>query len=690
MQRSFALTGIALLAACSTSTRNPAPAEVPSPVTKTSTQAAPPVVQAPPEAAVPEALPPLWASEASLSAACAEWSHDVESLRQATLAGGGRAGAYDAFNRLLLTVGDGRGQTELLGAVHPSPEVRAAAERCARQLEAAYNQISLDPAIYRALESVDPETGPPGAKRFVEKVLLDLRLNGVDQPEAVRAQLKALDARMLEVGQTFGRNIREGTLEIRVKPERLAGLPDDFLASHPPEEDGLITLTTDYPDYFPIQTYATDGSLREELARAFASRAPANRAVLKELLELRETRAKALGYATWADYYTKDKMAGSAEAVRAMTDRVAQLARPRMKADLAELLALKRKDEPRARAIQAWDRFYYLEKLRQAKADVSSAEVRPYLAYPKVLGGVLRLYEDLFGLKIRELSDAPTWHPSVKAYALEQGGEVIGRFYLDMHPRPDKYSHAAMFPMQTGLEGGQLPEAALVCNFPDPSEGPALMEHQQVVTFFHELGHLVHHLLARGSIWANLAGINVEWDFVEAPSQLLEEWAWSPQVLARFAHHVESGDPIPAQLVERMRAANEIGRGVHVMRQIFYQALSLKLHDRPVSEVRFDPFVAALTRKYSPFPLMKGTHVYTSFGHLDGYSAGYYTYQWSLARAKDLFTRFETAGLMDRATAEAYRRQVLEPGGLRPAAELVETFLDRPFSYEAYEAWLRD
>jgi thimet oligopeptidase len=216
------------------------------------------------------------------------------------------------------------------------------------------------------------------------------------------------------------------------------------------------------------------------------------------------------------------------------------------------------------------------------------------------------------------------------------------------------------------------------------------MEHKQVVTFFHEFGHLVHQMLARGSTWSTLAGINVEWDFVEAPSQLLEEWAYEPSVLGRFALHYESNEPIPAELVKKLKSAEEFGKGMHLMRQIFYTAFSFYLHNRNPEKIDLEAFSNEIYRDYSPYPAVKGGHIYANFGHLMGYSSMYYTYQWSLVIAKDLFTRFSTEGILNPDVAKAYRDAILVPGGSKDANQLVEDFLGRPYSLDAYGAWLKE
>jgi thimet oligopeptidase len=259
-----------------------------------------------------------------------------------------------------------------------------------------------------------------------------------------------------------------------------------------------------------------------------------------------------------------------------------------------------------------------------------------------------------------------------------------------MHPRPGKYGHAAHFRIRTGTSDGALPESVLVCNFPGGTPGePGLMDHGEVETFLHEFGHLMHSLLARQR-WNGVSGVRTEWDFVEAPSQMLEEWGRDPGVLAGFARHHETGEPIPAALVRQSERATRFGRALDVRTQMTYARISLSLYDRPPARVDTDSIVDAVTRAYSPVPPMPGTHMQTAFGHLNGYSAFYYTYMWSLVIAKDLFSRFDETKLLAPGPALRYRRLILEPGGSAPAARLVEDFLGRPFSFEAWRRWLEE
>jgi thimet oligopeptidase len=305
--------------------------------------------------------------------------------------------------------------------------------------------------------------------------------------------------------------------------------------------------------------------------------------------------------------------------------------------------------------------------------------------------GVLDVTATLFGVEFKRVKNAPVWHPSVECYEVYDGGKLAGRFYLDMHPRADKYSHAAQFDVRTGVAGKQIPEAALICNFPGgDSKDPGLMEHSDVRTFFHEFGHLLHTMFAGHHGWVGTGGIRTEQDFVEAPSQMLEEWTWDPAVLATFAKHYQTGAPIPAELVRQMKRANDYGKGLQVRRQMVYAQVSLSCYNRDPATLDTDALAREVTQRYQPFPFVEGTHFQCAFGHLDGYSAVYYTYMWSLVIAKDMFSQFDRKNLLAPGVAKKYREMVLTPGGSAPAAKLVEGFLGRPFNNKAWTEWLNE
>ncbi|MFP5262857.1 MAG: M3 family metallopeptidase [Blastocatellia bacterium] len=584
-------------------------------------------------------------------------------------------------------------QSDLIQNVHPDAAFRAAVERVNQRVSAFVTKLSLNHDIYKALASLDLGRADDETRYYVEKTLRDFRLAGVDKDEATRERIQALRDELVKIGQDFSRNIREDVRAVAVNDAaELDGLPADYVARHKPGADGAITLTIEYPDALPVFSYAKDEGLRKRMYIAYNNRAyPKNIEVLDRLVARRHELANLLGFPTWADYVTADKMVGSARNASDFIDRIVEASGPRARRDYQKLLERKRRDAPGAAAVNAWESNYYSELVRKSDYDFDSQKVRPYFSYDRVKQGVLDVTATLFGVSFRRIAGAPVWHADVECWEMVEQEELVGRFYLDMHPRPGKYNHAAEFGIRTGVARRQIPEAALICNFPGGVKGdPGLMSHDDVVTFFHEFGHLIHFLFAGRHDWVGVGGISTEQDFVEAPSQMLEEWAWDPATLATFARHYQTDEPIPAGLVKQMKRASEFGKGLTVRRQMVYAKLSLSIYDRPPESVDTDALIKDLTRQYQPFPVVEDAHFQTAFGHLDGYSAVYYTYMWSLVIAKDLFSEFDKAHLLSPGVAKRYREAVLEPGGSRPAAKLVEDFLGRPSNFMAWQAWLNE
>jgi Zn-dependent oligopeptidase len=436
--------------------------------------------------------------------------------------------------------------------------------------------------------------------------------------------------------------------------------------------------------------YARSAKRRMDLYTEFRRRGyPSNLEVLDRLIEKRHELANLLGYPSWAAYVTEDKMIKSPEAVSRFIERVTVVSKDRAKREYDALLAEKRKEEPNAVEVLDWEKGYLEEVVKAECFRVDSKEVREYFSYARVKQGVISLTEDLFGIRFEPIPEAPRWHPDVEVLDVLEGDAKVGRVYLDMHPREGKFKHAAMFPITAGVKGKSLPEAALVCNFPDPrASQPALLEHDDVVTFFHEFGHLLHQLFARDQEWVRFSGTSTEWDFIEVPSQLFEEWAWEYEVLRRMAVHHATGKPIPKDLVQRMRRARSFGRALWVRHQMFYAAVSLKCHGVDPSGLDTSSLIEDLQNEYSLFRFVEGTYFQASFGHLDDYSALYYTYMWSLVIAKDLYQEFKKNGTMGRSSAARYRRDILAPGGSADATDLVKGFLGRDYTFDAFEAWL--
>jgi thimet oligopeptidase len=604
----------------------------------------------------------------------------------------------EPYNRLAIHLGNAYQKAALLSEVHPDPAIRATAEQCVKDVSSTQTEIGQHPALYAALAEVDVSRADEGTQRMVEHTRRDFRRAGVDRDEATRKRLKDLSDAMTATGLEFDKNIREDVHAVKLDPAQLEGLPHDYRTAHPPGADGKVTITSDYPDVLPFRAYAKDASARKALYMAFLRRGyPKNDEVLRKLLAQRKEFVTTLGYADWADYDTETRMVRTGRGARDFIEKITRAASERAHQDCAELLARKREDHPEAASVEDWEKWFYAEKVKREDYAFDSQAVRPYFEFTQTRDGLLAITAEMYGMEYRSVAgaDAPRWDPSVDVYDVVQSGEKLGRIYLDLHPRDGKFKHAAHFPMASGIAGvqllTQLPEGALVCNFPDPRKGEALMSHEDVVTMFHEFGHLMHHIFAGKQRWALFSGVATEWDFVEAPSQMFEEWAWDPAVLATFARHKETREPIPAELVKRMRHAKEFGKGSDARQQMFYAALSLGMHQEgDPATIDFPSYTKDAQAKYGCFPYVDGTHFYDGFGHLNGYGASYYTYMWSLVIAKDLLTAFKTNGLMDPVTDHRYRDLVLAPGGRKDAAMLVKDFLGRDYEFEAYEAWLNE
>ncbi|WP_431804732.1 M3 family metallopeptidase [Microbacterium sp. bgisy203] len=593
------------------------------------------------------------------------------------------------WNDAELALGQATSEVYLLSESHPDAAVRGAAEENVQRLEALAAGRLLDRALFAALAAITPDEASArldhDQQRLLTQVLRDFRRGGVDLPDAQRERVRELTDRDTELSLEFSRNIRDGRREIRVAPEALAGLPQDFIDEHPPGDDGRVVLTTDYPDLMPVREYATDRATRAALVAAYNDLAwPENDAILRELLDVRAERAALLGYGSWADFETETRMIGHTDpghggrAIAAFLDRLDAASVVAAAAEYPVLLDRLQQDDPSATEVTVADLFYLLSTLRNERHEVDAQLVRSYFTFDRVLPGLLETTGRLLDVEYVEV-DVATWHDDVHSYDVVRGGERLGRIHLDLHPRAGKYTHAACFGLAPGVTGRVLPESVLLCNF-----ARGFMTHDEVVTFFHEFGHLVHAILGGDQRVARFTGVATEWDFVEAPSQLLEEWAWDADVLATFTAN-GAGEPIPADLVAKMKVADAFGRALEVRRQLGHAQVSYHLHvDRP------EDLQAATEHWYrvtSPVQPLAGAHSYAGFGHLTGYGSCYYTYQWSLVIARDLLSAF-AGDLADAEVATRYRREILEPGGSRDAADLVEAFLGRPFSFEAYREWL--
>ena len=591
-----------------------------------------------------------------------------------------------AFDTALVVASDAENRSQLAEQTHPSKPFRDAAEVCEQEGSRVLTDISLDKDMYKVLASLDGSRLDPAGTYFFKTTLRDYHRAGVDRDDATREKIRNLQDQLVKIGQQFDENIAADVRKLQVNASDLDGLPDDFKRSHPADASGKVTLATDNTDYFPFMDYASSEPARKAFYILYRQRAyPKNIDVLAQLLQKRYELANVLGYPDWAAYITEDKMVATKQNAADFIEKISLAAQPGSKNNYGELLAYKKHEDPKADSVNPWDVAHLLRGAKIEKFGYDAQVMRPYFEYSRVLQGILDITSQMYGISYKQVTDAKVWHPEVTVYDVFDHGNRIGRIYFDMFPRENKYKHYATFSLATGKAGFRLPEYVLVCNFPRATGEPGLMERDDVITFFHEYGHLVHGIMRGNTMWATG---DLENDFIEAPSQMFEEWPKDPAILKLFARNYKTNEPLPPDLAEKARAADDFDRALDVRTQMFYAAISLDFYNRNPQGLDQDKLVAELQTRYTPFKFVEGTHMHTAFGHLNGYSAVYYTYMWSLVIAKDMFTEFKKDGLLNPEVAAKYRNTVLGASGTKPAADLVRDFLGRPYSFDAYANWL--
>jgi thimet oligopeptidase len=595
---------------------------------------------------------------------------------------------YDA---LAIEQRNARQLMAIVQQLHPDPAMRGASARLLQRIVAFASDVSLNRAVFEALAAIDLAGASADVKYYVEEELADYRRVGVNRDDATIARLRQLRSELFATEQGFGRNIQEGVRRFQVEASDLDGLPGDFVAAHPPDAGGKIALTTAATDAGPVLTFAKRADLRRRMFMEQGNVAyPANVEVLRRMLDLRFQIARTLGYSNWASYSLEGQMAGTPATVAAFLDRVLAASAASATRDDALLLARKRLDHPDALAVESWDNAYYARLVRQGAADFDAGELRPYLGYDRVRDGLFTIAGSMYGFAFVRVTDAPVWHPAVEAYDVYEDKRRIGRLYLDTHPRPGKAgTDAGVFSARAGIAGLQLPELVLVARLPGGRPGdPGLMNLADVTLFFHEFGHVLHVFAISGRTWLGRIDSR-EHDFFETPSQLLEEWVTNPRVLAMFARHHQTGEPIPASLIERLQRSDQFFRGGPTRGEVVRAKFSLSLHDRDPESVEPNELYRDIFKRYLPAPFQEGRYFPAGFVQLrQAGGANHYRYLWSEVIVKDLFSQFDRANLLDPTVARRYKETVLAPGTSKPGAELVQDFLGRPFNVTAWENWL--
>ncbi len=602
-----------------------------------------------------------------------------------------------------------------LNNVVDTPELRAVYNENQPKVTEFWTEVSQNEVLfakYKELRaSAEFATLSPARQRIVDNAIRDFRMGGAELPQAQKERFAAIQEEHAAVSTRFSENVLDATNDWKLLVEseaELAGLPDDVKAAAKAlaEKDGkqgwLFTLH--FPSYYPILQFADSRALREKVYRANATKASELGEVFSErekwdnsgnivtLLKLRAEEAQLLGYKNFAEVSLVPKMAQSPEHVIAFLEDLAKRARPYAEKDLAELTAFAHQHLALTN-LQAWDLPYASEKLQQHQYAFSAQEVKQYFPEHKVVDGLFKLVQSLFGVTIAP-DDAPVWHKDVRFFRIERDGQLVGQFYLDLYARPGKNSGAWMDDARSRrVDSGRLqtPVAYLTCNFTEPAviDGkaqPALFTHDEVITLFHEFGHGLHHMLTTVEELGVSGIAGVEWDAVELPSQFMENFCWEWDVLAHMTSHVKTGEPLPRALYDKMLAAKNFQSGLQTLRQVEFSLLDMHLHYdyEPASGKAVQEVIDDVRRKFSVIVPPAFNRFQNSFGHIfaGGYAAGYYSYKWAEVLSADAYAAFEEAAQLDggklsTATGEKFLREILSVGGSRPALESFTAFRGR-------------
>jgi len=598
------------------------------------------------------------------------------------------------------------GAVNHLNHVADTPELRAAhAENLTRVTE-FYTRQGSDERLYAKYRAVaaSPSAASLSAprKQALAHWLRDFKLGGADLQGEAKARFAALQDRMAELSQAFSNHVLDATdaFAYYATAEELAGVPADVVQGmrEAAEKDGQAghKITLHFPSYFPVLQYGSHRPLREKLYAAYVTRACEqgppeldNSPIMAELLSLRQEESQLLGYANYSEVSLASKMARTPAEVMAFLRDLAHKARGSAERDLAELREFAAR-ELGLPDLQSWDIAYASEKLKEARYAFSDQEVKAYFPLPKALDGLFKIVETLFEVAIRP-SQARVWNESVRFFRIERAGELVGEFYLDPHARSGKRPGAWMDDARERWrrpDTGRLqtPIAHLVCNFAAPvGDKPALLTHDDVITLFHEFGHGLHHLLTQVDDLGVSGIAGVEWDAVELPSQFMENFCWEWDVLKHLTAHVETGEPMPRALFEKMLAAKNFQSGLQTLRQVEFGLFDMRLHTEADAPQRVQAIADEVRREVAvimPPPFARNSH---TFSHIfaGGYSAGYYSYKWAEVLSADAFSAFEEEGVLSPDTGRRYRSEILEVGGSRPAIESFKAFRGREPSIDA-------
>lgn len=576
-----------------------------------------------------------------------------------------------------------------MGYVHEEKAIRDEAAKCEDEIKQFFVGVFTRKDIYEAIRGI--KTRSKEEARLYKETIRGFEKNGLKLSEAKLNKVRELKKKLSTIETEFSKNLNNENSTVLFTAQELAGVSEDFIKRLKKSSDGKYIVTTKFTDYTQVMENASNPMTREKMMSTYEDRGgETNLKLMEEAVQIRKEIAKMVGFANWADYKIDGQMAKNGTKAMAFLKDLRVKLKPRLQADLKQLLKFMKSKDPTKKSLDAWDIRYAEYQIKKADYSLDDDKIREYFPKDRVMDGMFQVYKAILGVDYQEVKGADVWADGVKLYAVKDIGtkQILSYFYTDFEPRDGKYGHAAAFPLIAGrrLPSGQYskPIASIVANFNPPSGGkPSLLNHKEVETLFHEFGHIMHMVLTRAP-YASLSGASVAQDFVEAPSQMLENWVWDPLILGEISGHYSTGKKLPSELIQKMLEARDFNQGYNYTRQLIFGLADMNIHTAS-KPTNVQAIYDKVYRDLVGFDPVKGSKFLAGFGHLmGGYDAGYYGYLWSEVYAQDMFTKFEKAGLLSPVVGKKYREVILEKGNMVEALDLVKEFLGRSPSSTAF------
>ncbi|MEY4617536.1 MAG: hypothetical protein RJB66_2496 [Pseudomonadota bacterium] len=599
--------------------------------------------------------------------------------------------ALTQFEELLANFNDALAPLTFMGSVSMVASLRDESSACEEKASVTFNEVFTNRATYEILKQV--QTSNSDEARLLKETKFAFEMNGMSLKDDDLKKFKVLKDRLSQLSVRFGQNLNNDTSTVTFTEKELQGVKADFLARLKKDSNGHFIVTTKSPDYIHVMENASVSETRKKMVFAYNNRqAEANTPLLQEATKIRSEMAQLMGYSTYADYALREKMAENSQAVFDFLNGLKGRLSAKNKSDIKAMATFKKNTMKDNSPFAIWDIPFVANKMKILKYRLDEDMIREYFPAQSVVDQTLAIYSQVLGVNFKAIEKAPVWAPNVQLYEVKDkaSGQVVAYFYSDLIPREGKYGHAAAFPLLSGRvldhENGryQTPIAAIVANFTPAAPGkPVLLSHDEVETFFHEFGHIMHQVLTKAK-FASLSGTNVKGDFVEAPSQMLENWIWQKDILVKMSQHYQNPKKkIPSDMIDRLQKLRLFNSGVQYTRQLVFGVFDMNIHTNPNIDVTEE--YAKVHLELTGLPVLEGTHFPASFGHMmGGYSAGYYGYLWSKVFAEDMFSVFLRKGILDPKTGMRYRTEILEPGNMRDPMELIRSFLGRSPNNRAF------